>query len=537
MTLRTLTTYSWLTRHRNGKLFGGALLLSGVALAACSSEDPAAPNDPSNTSGPSGGTVNTTASNTTAGASNTTTGGPGVTNTTDVGASNTTTNAGTNTTTTGTTGATATVGGVTTNTGSGGASTTGSASTGASGDCGITVMSQEVSTAIPTVGIVTWSATGTIDSAEIQFGPAGGGFTMTAPVDLSEPNYRTLLLGMKEQSTYNFQIVAQSGGQPCTSDTLSIDTGPVSNQVPTIDREVMMPDQVDPGFYVTIDYTSGLAYILDSDGDPVWWAEGPGNSSGVRIDWQSKYMWVVTGNPSGGMGQLRRISMDGLEVDNIPNQDAHHDIAPLPDGSVVALVHTGGNCSSIVKVGTDLSVTPIVPDVSTIYTPVMQCHPNSVLYHPNDESLTVSDRNPNLYVKITMTGEVVWQFGGSNPLGPHIQATWNVNHGHHLLDDGHFLFFNNNGNGNGNGSQMLEFQLDVSGLTATQVGQYQPSSNDSSFSLGDVQRLDNGNTLITFSNQGTIHEINPEGQVVQIMYTEALGYVQHRKSLYGPPPK
>jgi hypothetical protein len=73
-------------------------------------------------------------------------------------------------------------------------------------------------------------------------------------------------------------------------------------------------------------------------------------------------------------------------------------------------------------------------------------------------------------------------------------------------------------------------------MTATEVFRYTSEGNGSS-SLGDAQRLPNGNTLVTYSNQGVIREVDSGGQVVQTFETDALGYVMHRASLYGPPPK
>jgi len=397
------------------------------------------------------------------------------------------------------------------------------------------------------VGIVTWSATGTIDSANIVFGPAGGSLDMTAPVDLNEPGYRTLLLGMKEQSEYSFQVVANSGGGTCTSDTLSLTTGAIPNNVPAPTMNPSNAAAVAPGFIVTISYTtnSPYAFIFDGDGEVVWYSPAPRDASGVRIDWHSKYLWMVTGNPmQGGQGAIRRVSMDGTEVtETVPGtNNAHHDLAPLPDGSVAAILHGsgGGACSKIVQISPDLSITDIVGDVSSLYQPAGDCHPNSILYHEADNSFTVSDRNPNMYVKFSRDGQIQWQLGGNNPKGPHIQASWNVNHGHHLLPDGHFIFFNNNGPnpGGGNASPVVEFELDTMAMTATEVFRYSPASGESSFSLGDVQRLPNGNTLITYSNTGVLHEVNSMGQVVQtISAGTPLGYAMHRESLYGPPPK
>jgi hypothetical protein len=60
--------------------------------------------------------------------------------------------------------------------------------------------------------------------------------------------------------------------------------------------------------------------------------------------------------------------------------------------------------------------------------------------------------------------------------------------------------------------------------------------------LGDVQRLPNGNTLITYSQNGEMREISPTGQLVQTVQTfnetgtrRAFGYADFRPTLYGPP--
>jgi hypothetical protein len=520
-------------------------VLTGLALGCSSDPDPANQGNTGGLAGP----VTGTADGTVAGATNgNTIGGADVTTTTGTTGQPTT---GTGTTASPTTNTTTDGSAANNSTGAGGAGATTTVATAttdgmAMGDCAITVDSYEISEAIATVGIVTWSATGTIDSANIVFGRAGSGLNMTAPVDLDEPDYRTLLLGMKEQTEYSFQVVASSGGATCTSDTFSLTTGPVPNSVPSPTKNVMNAAAVAPGFIVTVSYANNSqAFIFDGDGDVVWYASAPGNSSGVRIDWENKYLWTVTGNPmQGGQGAIRRVSMDGTEVtQTVPGtNNAHHDLAPLPGGSVAAILHgTGqGACSRIVEISSDLSITDIVADVSTIYQPVMDCHPNAILYHESDNSFTISDRNPNMFVKISRQGQVQWQLGGNNPKGPHIQASWNVNHGHHLLSDGRFIFFNNNGPnpGGGNASPVVEFQLDTTAMTATEVFRYSPASGENSFSLGDVQRLPNGNALVTYSNGGVIHEVNPMGQVVQTINAGTpLGYAMHRESLYGPPPK
>ena len=95
---------------------------------------------------------------------------------------------------------------------SGARGATGSAGvTGGGGAGGCTITATSTLGTIPTVGIVTFttSATG-VTAAEIRFGLLSTGPTMTAPVDLTQASYRTLLLGMKGSSDYVYRIVVTS---------------------------------------------------------------------------------------------------------------------------------------------------------------------------------------------------------------------------------------------------------------------------------------------------------------------------------------
>ncbi|HXU02766.1 MAG TPA: hypothetical protein VN903_17495, partial [Polyangia bacterium] len=135
----------------------------------------------------------------------------------------------------GTTGGAGT-GGATGGAGSGGA--TGGGGTGGTAACTFAVTSS-VSTVIPTVGIVTFTTDlPAITGAEIRFGLASTGPTMSAPVDLALPDHRTLLLGMKPSSAYVFRIVATSAAGTCTSADTMLMTGPVpagiARAVPTV---------------------------------------------------------------------------------------------------------------------------------------------------------------------------------------------------------------------------------------------------------------------------------------------------------------
>ena len=52
--------------------------------------------------------------------------------------------------------------------------------------------------------------------------------------------------------------------------------------------------------------------------------------------------------------------------------------------------------------------------------------------------------------------------------------------------------------------------------------------------MGDVQRLPGGNTLVTYTTDGTIVELDPSWNEVQT-FSGRFGYSNWRPTLYGPP--
>ena len=417
--------------------------------------------------------------------------------------------------------------------------------------CSITAQSS-LSSAIPTVAIVTWTTDlPGIGSAEIQFSLAdGSGTTMVAPVDLTQEGYRTLLLGMKASRAYTFQIVASSSAGACTSQSYPLTTGPASTDIPALTMQLANPAAHDRGFIVTTSASNGtlpnIAYILDGDGDPVWWAAAPASPSRAHLSWAGDAMWIEALNVQNAGGEIRQVSMDGLTTENDISglASSHHDFTPLPGGAIAAMLWNGPGTNapnSLVERSSDGTLATIVSDFSALYN-AAAFHPNAIHYYPSDDSYTISDRDASLFVKITRAGELVWQFGGINPIDPTkffavAGATWQVNHGHQLLDDGHFLFFNNGPPGGP--SIAREYALDTTTWTASSVWTYQAAGVVVSSVLGDTERLPNGNTLVTFSTAGQIHEVDPAGNVVMTINSTAstFGYADFRESLYGQPPR
>jgi hypothetical protein len=423
---------------------------------------------------------------------------------------------------------------------SGASGTTGAAGTGGASACAFDVHAS-LSTAIPTVGIVTFT-TGLsgIAAAEIRFGRASTGPTMTAPVDLTQPDHRTLLLGMKPSQPYVFRIVATSAGGTCTSEDQTLMTGALPAGPPSVMAAIANAAAHAGGFIITTTTTAPTgAYIIDADGTPVWWAPFPTVTSRAHMGWDGRDMYIVAQNPNGvAPGATARVSMDGLNVENALSglDQSHHDLTAIPGGIAVLSWHGAG--TSVVERAADGTVT-MVAELANVYNNAV--HANALHYTPWDDSYTVSDRNANLFVKITRKGQLVWQIGGTNPKDPSKFFTglpaWTFNQGHHLLADGTFLFFNN-GNSGTEPSTARVFKLDTTTMTATSLLAYKPAAGAgvASLILGDVQRLPNGNMLVTFSSVGLMQEVDPSGQLVASFRTQTQGYAEYRDTLYGPPP-
>lgn len=448
--------------------------------------------------------------------------------------------------------------------GAGGAtvSTGGAGGAGGAAGCAFSLATNALSPMMPTVGIVEWSTTlPNLASANIIYSLNGADAGLlnvggTAPVDLGKAGYRTLLLGLKPSSDYTFHIEAtDTNGDVCRSPDYPLPTTGTLLAAPQISRTAVNPAAQAPGFIVT---SSGLTYgnyaiIIDADGTVVWYAPTPNTCSRARLDYEAANMWMVDVNEDNSTGEMRFVSLDGqTTMTNIGGlSSAHHDFAVLP-GKIAALVWATADAnaeSNLVEMSSDGSGSPttvfeIGPNLYVGATATGQpsttsYHCNSILYHPADDSFTIGDRFPDLYVKVSHAGVLEWQFGGSCANAPAgashcVSESWQVNHGHHLLDDGTMLVFNNNVHGQP--SDVLAFQLDTVGtMSATALGDF-TSGNLTSNVLGDVQRLPNGNTLVTYSTDGEILEVDASGAPVQAL-TGSYGYADWRPTLYGPPPR
>ena len=422
-------------------------------------------------------------------------------------------------------------------------------------DCSITA-SSSISTKISTVGIVTWSTTlAGVQLAQIDFGLTTA-YGMTAPVDLSLPSYRTLLLGMKSSHMYHYRITAANSSGMCQSQDYTIMTGPLANGLvkPTVTNKNAAA--LAGGFLITGQYVqnaggSAPAYILDSDGDYVWWFNIENYVTGVVMDYAGTHMWINNHPPNLADAKVHRVTMDGMTDEDLTSQfvQLSHQLTVLPDETVAFYASDGGaqGCSDIKERAPNGTVRTIVNSQKALGT-TGQCHVNNIQYSKFDDTLVFSDHIHCAVAKVKRTdGSTVWIL--NNATKTFTGDTWlGSEHGIHVLGLDDFLIFNNNSKiiagstepgGTGDGSGALEIKLDLTAKTVTKIWSYKAMGTTYQTDvMGDLQRLPNGNIVIAFGGKGIIQEIKPDGTVLQEMRTQTnFGYIQKRMTLYGPPPR
>jgi len=149
-------------------------------------------------------------------------------------------------------------------------------------------------------------------------------------------------------------------------------------------------------------------------------------------------------------------------------------------------------------------------------------HFNTVEYLPATNQVLLNSRNlSEVYIVDKKSGKIVQRWGNPTAYGQGKKPGWYDSgdqqifgsHHAHMIENGHVTVFDN-GSERPEGSRSRVIEVDLK--TGKIVWEYAANGRNSFFSYrqGAAQRLPNGNTLVTSTQQGHLFEVTPEGKVV-----------------------
>ncbi len=223
-----------------------------------------------------------------------------------------------------------------------------------------------------------------------------------------------------------------------------------------------------------------------------------------------------------------------------PQSSAHHSVIQMPNGHIMYLYYYlmdaegwdrpfgadgiieadpyTGEIFWVWKVGDHLSTDDYCPwhietfglDASDNYD---WTHSNTVVYREEESAVYMNIRHLDRLVKIDYpSGEILWSMGRGGDFG---EGLFSHSHDSQFLENGNLLLFDN-----GNHRLPVEysraveiaFDPDLGWAEIVWAWPTEPLFFDSA--MGNVNRLSNGNTLLTSAYHGTIYEVTPAGEIV-----------------------
>ncbi len=394
------------------------------------------------------------------------------------------------------------------------------------------------------------------DSARVWYTAAGGEPRATPFLPVSDGTEQIVVPGLEAGTEYEIHVEARTGADSAVSQSSSFTTP----QLPEVLKNIsikMSTGTFPAGYILTeVEASDSTLYALafDSTGRLAWYRHFPDYHQILDLQRQPNghytiYLGGSTGwQPIDGEFAEFTVAGDITHEWKLPDQyfmDGHEIRFAMQDTSVVAaylfgfdqhpmdMTGHGGDSDSLVSVHQIFKLSPagdaqILFNTSDRWTlddwisPPLQGsddvgHPNSLDFD-SDGNLIVSWRNLGAVTKHDVnTGAVIWQLGGTKSDFTIDGDPLNGFGGQHfarMLPDEHILIYDNGTNHDPGESRAVEYALDETNKTAAFVSDFRHAPTIFTTFMGSAQRLPNGNTLIGYSTDATITEVDPAGNIV-----------------------
>ncbi len=420
----------------------------------------------------------------------------------------------------------------------------------------------ELSEVVPTVVTVRWASDRTdVTDAYVEFG-VGDGPVDRAPATATDDGFEALLLGIPaDTEAWLRPVVEDEDGSAALPDQ-TVTTGSAPSVLLDVDLGVAGEVGDDARFLLTTVLSiPSYAVILDRDGNYVWWYTDPDpefeawpiTRAHLTPDKRSVVMLPnrIPGGDEEPEGQhLSRVTLDGVASEPFPIDLVHNDFVILPDDSYAVLMEDrqivddepiwGDQLVEFAADGTSRVVWSVwdhEPFNPEIVQDGRWSHANALDYSVEEDMYYLGARHLSAIYKIEReTGTQLWKLGRSGSDFDAVGGEDELFAGQHqfqLLPGGLVVF--DNGNDIPAGSRAVEYSLDGEAWEIEQIWEYRADPILYCVGLGDVSRLRDGNTIVTWSSNGVLEEVSPEGEVLWELNAEiggGFGYLTPLESLY-----
>ncbi len=414
---------------------------------------------------------------------------------------------------------------------------------------------------VATVVTLHWSTRVEEPSAAwVEYG-RGGAVEGTIPVEPAGPGpYHTVVVGMKPGYEYGLRVVVEDeAGVQRSSQEQLFTTGYPLAEFPDLRLALAAEGSFEGYLLSSFAAQPTTPIIVDPDGDLIWWYKAKKVANIARAHLSRSGDILLMDMNIGGVesNNLRRIRVDGTAVEAMGLPWAVHDFLELPDGTITFLALSPGEIggepmdgNQVVERHPDGSFTVVFDiwtsdhnfpfDPSGALVDGRWPHANAIDYLEEEDAYLVSFYCFDAIARIDrVSGAVDWILGseyGDFTLPDGSTELFDRTHQMHWLGDDRLLVFVN-GSTRAEPSRAVELVLDHDAGVAEPVWEYWSDPALESLTLGDVSRLPSGNTLVTYSYSGAIHEVDPSGEPVWILEAGVggvLGYTTWLEELPRP---
>jgi len=414
-------------------------------------------------------------------------------------------------------------------------------------------------TDVGTVVRVLWTLQ---ESAEtwVEFGEIPDCTGRETPVQ-TDSSGEVLLLGLPPVTDSCFVVHAERDGNVESSERQTFRTENVPAALEPMEIEQLDTEAYQDGFWVGSNPSSpSLAYVVDRNGDFVWWYEGKKDSLipqvSVAPDGAGFYFNEFNRDFAVDESQVVLMGFDGVVKEEYATPNGHHSYTWLPDGSLAYLAidvreteEYGPVVGDAVMVDDGSGPVPIYStwdDEHIVLEPHDQwevgfypqgvdwTHANYLSFSEERNSFTISYANVEAVIEIDAdTGEHLRSIG---QLGTHSveEGLLGRPHAAEWTDEGTLMLFSTPKPGRQ--SMGMELGFDDDEASTELLWSYGEGLNYYTLIMGAVRRLEGGNTLMNFGSKGIIEELDADEQVVWRAYTATgtfPGHFEFVKNLYG----